>query len=556
MARYSVTRGRRRSASAFNYRGGARWGGILLLVSGLLVGGGGDRVAATAATEPTGDPGVAAAADDIQLDVVRHQLANGMTLLMVERHQAPVVSIMLRYKVGSADEHAGVIGAAHFVEHMLFKGTPTVGTTDYAREVEIEAAQDRIFAELRQARWAAGRLERRHGSAPDSLITRIAALAAEFDRLQVVEREVVLSEEISRIYQRHGAVDDNAGTGYDGTQYYMSLPANRLELWARLVSDQMENPVFREFYAERDVVIEERRRSVSTQPDMTLYEQVIGTAFLAHPYQILWEWESEVANITRAELFDFYRRYYAPNRALLALVGDFDPVATIELIERYFGNIPSQPDPEPVVVEEPEQLGERRLVVEFDAEPRLLMAWHKGAYDHPDEAAFQVLSQVLSRGRTSRFYRQLIDGKQVAQNIDIERFPGSAFLGAQYPEILMVYAEPRAPHTLDDLETAIDEEIARLRTEPVADHVLARVRNNIEADFVRGLESNLGLARQLVAFEAIAGDWSYIHAALDKVRGVTAADVMRAARTHLVDRNRTVGRLHRPAVAVAEETQP
>jgi predicted Zn-dependent peptidase len=217
---------------------------------------------------------------------------------------------------------------------MLFKGTPTVGTTDYQAELGIQAAQDRVFETLRRARWAARGYERRREAVPDSLTARITVLEAAFDSLQVAEREVVLSEEISRIYTRNGVVDDNASTGYDGTQYYLSLPANRLELWARMVADQMETPVFREFFAERDVVIEERRRAVETQPTMTLYEQVIGTAFIAHPYQIMWEWESEVANITRAELYEFYRRYYGPNRAVLGIVGDIDIAETVALTSR------------------------------------------------------------------------------------------------------------------------------------------------------------------------------------------------------------------------------
>ncbi|MGD8396675.1 MAG: pitrilysin family protein [Candidatus Eiseniibacteriota bacterium] len=532
-------------------------GGRLVVACGLLVlvlahGAPLAASSATGAVDPgpavDRDPGAASqpAPAALRLDVQRHRLDNGMTLLLVERHRAPVVSIVLDFKVGSVDEHAGVIGAAHFVEHMLFKGTPTVGTRDRERERTIHAAQDRVAAALTATRRLARQQARRLGAVPDSTRERLAGLGAALDSLLVEERAVTESEVIERLYERNGAVDNNAGTGYDETQYYVSLPANRLELWARLLAEQMESPVFREFYAERDVIIEERHRSVDTQPDLTLYEQVIGTAFLAHPYQIMWEWESEVEHITRQELYDFFRRYYAPNRAVLAIVGDVEPVATIALIERYFGGIPAQPEPEPVVVEEPVQRGERRLVVDFDAEPRLLMAWHKGAYDDPDEATFRVIQQILSGGRTSRFHRHLIEGQRVARTVVVDRFPSSGLLGPLYPELFMVYAEPRAPHTLAELEHAIDLEVARLANEPVEATVLDRARNMIEADFVRGLESHMGLAWQLAAFEAVTGDWRELERAVARVREVTAEDIMRVARTTLVPRNRTVGYLVRP----------
>jgi predicted Zn-dependent peptidase len=491
--------------------------------------------------------------EELSVDVIRHQLPNGLTLLMVERHAAPVVSTYVRFKVGSADEHQGLIGSAHFVEHMLYKGTTTIGTRDYAREVELMAAEDRIFEELRQRRWLAERRERRGEAIPDSLAAQIAGLEAEFDSLRAEQSELIVSEVIDRIYTLNGAVEFNASTGYDGTQYYLSLPANRLELWARITADQMQNPAFREFYAERDVVTEERRLSVDNQPEMKLYEQVIGTAYLAHPYQIMWEWIAEVENITRAELREFYRRYYAPNRAVICLVGDIRPEETIALVERYFGDIPAQPDPEPIVIREPEQRGERRLLVEFDAEPQVFIAWHKVASGHPDDAVFAVIDQILSRGRTSRFYSNLIEGKQVAQTVSVDQYPGDGLLGSAHPGLLMIEGAPRAPHTAAELEEAILEEVTRLTTELVQPEELERVKTNIEADFIRGLRSNIGLAGNLADYEGLAGDWRELMRAPERVRAVTAEDVKRVAAAYLVARNRTVGWLVRPPDADSDQ---
>ena len=510
---------------------------LLLLAAG---------VAAAAAPAPAAP---APAGEEIQLDVVRHRLPNGLVLLVVERHTAPVVSAYLRFAVGSANEHAGVIGAAHFVEHMLFKGTTTIGTRDRPREAELMAAEDRAFDRLRPLRRQAARLATRGEAVPDSLAARIGELEAEAARLGAALAELVLSEEIDRIYQRNGAVELNASTGYDATQYFVSLPANRLELWARITADQMENPVFREFFAERDVVMEERRLRVDNQPDLKLDEQVIGTAYLANPYQIMWEWLSEVENISRPELVEFFRRHYSPNRAVIALVGDVRAADAIALVERYFGAIPAQPEPEPVVVEEPEQKGERRLVVEFDAEPEVTIAWHKTASGQPDDAVFAVIGEVLARGRTSRFYRRLVEGTQVAQDVSADQYPGSGLLGSADPGLFMVRGAPRAPHTAAELEGAILDEVAGLGREPVSAEELERVKTNLEADLIRGLRSNLGLAGALADHEGLGGDWRGLLRAPVRVRAVTAADVMRVARRYLVPSNQTVGWLERPAAA-------
>lgn len=491
--------------------------------------------------------GPALAGEEIRLDVERHRLPNGLVLLVVERRTAPVVSTYLRFAVGSAHEYAGVIGAAHFVEHMLFKGTTTIGTRDRAREAELMAAEDRAFDRLRPLRWQAARVRARGEPVPDSLAARIGELEAEVERLGAAQAELVLSEEIDRIYQRTGAVELNASTGYDGTQYFVSLPANRLELWARITADQMENPVFREFFTERDVVMEERRLRVDNQPELKLDEQVIGTAYLAHPYQIMWEWLSEVENISRPELLEFFRRHYAPNRAVIALVGDVRVADAIALVERYFGAIPGQPEPEPVVVEEPEQKGERRLVVEFDAEPQVVIAWHKLASGHPDDPVFAVIGEILARGRTSRFYRRLVEGKQVAQEVSADQYPGSGLLGSADPGLFLVRGAPRAPHTAEELEGAVLEEVAALGREPVSAEELERVKTNLEADFIRGLRSNLGLGAALADHEGLGGDWRGLLRAPERVRAVTTGDVMRVARQYLVASNRTVGWLVRPA---------
>ncbi|MFH1517021.1 MAG: pitrilysin family protein, partial [Pseudomonadota bacterium] len=325
-----------------------------------------------------------AAAKPVALNVQKHVLGNGMTILVVERHEAPVFSTYIHYKVGSANEWPGMIGAAHLLEHMLFKGTQTIGTKDFRVEGPLLQSEDNLRAQITEEKRKAGLIvfQRSVGIAdvPDNA-ARIAALEEELEDVKKQLDLLVEKNEYEELYSRNGASGFNAGTGYDATTYYVSLPSNRLNLYVEVEADRMTSPVLREFYAERDVVIEERRLKVDNEGETKLFEQLIATAFVAHPYQIFWEWKSEVAELTRPKLIDFYKRYYAPNRMVLSIVGDVDAQEVFRLADEKFGHIPRQPDPAPIVTVEPEQQGEKRVIQRFDAEPYLNIAYHKTSFD-------------------------------------------------------------------------------------------------------------------------------------------------------------------------------
>lgn len=482
---------------------------------------------------------------DIQLDVKRHVLKNGMTILVVERHEAPVFSAYMHYKVGSANEWPGMIGAAHLLEHMLFKGSKTLGTKDYAAEAPLLDREDSLRAQItreqRRARMIAFQREAGIADVPDNA-DLIARLEAELEEVKTKLAELVEKNEYEELYNRNGASGFNAGTGYDGTTYYVSLPANRINLFMTVEADRMTNPVLRELYAERDVVIEERRLRVDNEGPVKLFEQLIGTAFIAHPYQIFWEWKSEVAHLTRPKLIDFHRRYYAPNRMVLAIVGDVTADSVFRMAEEKFGSVPRQPDPDPVVTIEPPQEGERRVDQKFDAEPFLYIAYHKTAFDHPDEVVYSVIHRVLSDGRTSRLYKSLVLDKEVAVHVSTSEFPGSD-AGDLDPNVFVIDAVPKAPAAPSDVENAVYEELERLASVPVDAKELEKVKNRIAADFVWGLYSNLGLAARLAEYEARAGDWRYLHTVQDRLKAVTPDDIMRVARQTFTKDNRTVATL-------------
>jgi len=459
--------------------------------------------------------------------VREHTLKNGMKLLMVERHTSPTVAAWIRFRVGGVDERSDERGVAHLLEHMLFKGTKSLGTTDYAAEKplldQIEATAQQLIAE---------KLKR--DKADKATVER---LQKALDDLEAKAGKYVVKEEFAEIYARNGGVSYNAFTGKDGTTYLISLPANKLELWGAIESDRMKNPVLREFYTERDVVMEERRRSYDTEPENRLWETFLATAFNAHPYgQPIIGWMSDIRNLTRTKAEGFLRSYYAPNNAIVAIVGDIDPDRTIALVERYFGDIPPGTPVPPVAVEEPEQGGEKRVELVADSEPHLLVAYHKPTLVSEDDYVFDVIDMLLADGRTSRLYKKLVQEKQLATDISTFAAPGS-----RYPNLFVIAATPRAPHGIKEVEEAVYEELERLKEDPVSSRELQQILNRLEYEEVRQMVSNGGLARNLTEYEAIAGTWRYLIEHRAKVAKITPADVQRVAKKYLVRENRTVG---------------
>src|SRR5262244_1333053 len=357
--------------------------------------------------------------------VIEHMLANGMTVLMVERHQATVVSINMTFGVGGVNEQVGQTGLAHLYEHMAFKGTRTVGTKNYEKEKPILDELHRVGTELEQRQRELARKSQDRPPSPEDR-SAIEALQKRFTELQDQAGQFVAGNEMALLYQRHGGVGLNAATGKDLTRYMISLPANRLPLWAALEADRMAHPVLREFYKERGVVMEERRLRNDDSPSGLLYETFTSAAFRAHPYGVpTIGWESDILSLTPAATEAFFKTYYGPGRATIGIVGDIDPKEVIALIENTFGKIPPGPPPPQIVTVEPPQRGERRVEVEFDAEPSVAIGFHKPGLGHPDDYVFDVIDELLTDGPTSRLYRQLVrDGRLAASVHSDANYPG------------------------------------------------------------------------------------------------------------------------------------
>jgi len=443
---------------------------------------------------------------------------------MLEKHDVPIVSLRIVYKVGSVNEHPGITGASHLFEHMMFKGTEIFGIKDYDSEKPLLEREDELISKIS--------VEETKGNDADK--EKIKQLEGDLKEVWEKQKELIVKDEMWSIYLKNGATGLNASTGSDATYYYCNLPANRLELWAFMESDRMKNLVLREFYSERDVVMEERRLRTENSPFGLLIEQLNAATYTAHPYG--WPvigWMSDIANMKKAEVSRYFQQYYSPNNAVIVVVGDINPDEVIKLIERYFGDVQSQPPPPDVTTVEPEQRGERRIYVEYDANPILSIAYHKPAVGHPDQYVFDVIEAILSHGRTSRLYKSLIEEKRMAVMAHAYGEP------SKYADTFLFFCTPRHPHTAEDVEEAIYEELERLKTTPVTDRELQKVKNQLEADFIRSLESASGLASKISSYEALS-EWRYINTLVEKTIAVTPEDIMRVANKYFTKTNRTV----------------
>lgn len=469
---------------------------------------------------------------DLEKKVSKTVLDNGITLLVMERHVSPTVSLHIQHRAGAVDEDSGYTGAAHLLEHMMFKGTRTIGTSDYEAESllrrRIEEMEKRL--EITLAAEGAG-----------SEATR--ALEEKMSRLAEEKRGYIRSNEIDRLYREQGGVGLNAATGYDMTSYIVNLPSNSLELWARIESDRLLNPVFREFIQERNVVIEERRQVVDSRPERQLMELFLAAAFIAHPYgRPIIGWPSDIPRIGRNHLRHFFATRYRPSGMVITIVGDVRTDEAISLVRQYFGPLGSDPGPGQAprnITHEPPQRGERRTTLRSNASPHLLLGFHKPAFPAYEDAVFDILELVLAGGRSSRLYRSLVTERGIAASVRAS----NGFPGARYDNLFVIAAEPMAGRDLAELEAALYNELDRLKEEPLTERDLRKAKNRITTDYLRRFDSNSGIARLLSYAETLTGDFRTVTTYLETVESITAEDVMEAASSRFTPSNRTVATL-------------
>ena len=468
---------------------------------------------------------------DFEKRVTEFTLPNGMHFIVVERHDAPVVSFHSYVNAGSVDDPSGETGIAHMFEHMAFKGTESIGTRNYPAEKAALENVERVYDRFQQLQRKAAD---QHGEVDPK---QIEAAAAELEKAIEKANSYEIPNEYDRIVEANGGVGMNASTSEDSTNYYYSFPSNRLELWFLLESQRFLAPVFREFYKERDVVREERRMRVESSPQGQMIEALMSTAFAAHPYKNMpGGWASDIENFRLSEAVKFYKTYYVPGNITIGIAGDVNPAEARRLATKYFGMIPPGPLPSPVRTVEPPQRGEKRVQVIAQTEPYVAMAYKRPDQNSKDDLVLDVLAEVLAGGRTGLLYTELVRDKQMA----LGAFAQSTFPGGKYPSLFLFYLVPNRGRTLEENEKACYEIIERVKTKKLDEETINRVKTKLRAQLIRKLDSNSGLAGELTAYHVAYGDWRRLFTELDEYNKITADDVMRAAKTYLVPETRTV----------------
>jgi predicted Zn-dependent peptidase len=472
--------------------------------------------------------------------VTEFTLANGLHFLVLERHEAPVVSFHSYVNAGSVDDPGGQTGIAHMFEHMAFKGTDSIGTKNWPGERQALEAIEKVYDQLEA--------ERNLGFRADQ--ARIRELEAKLKAAIEKANSYVEPNVYPRLIEENGGVGMNAGTAMDSTMYFYNLPANRAELWFLLESERFLKPVFREFYKERDVVREERRMRVESSPQGKLLEALLATAFIAHPYRNLpGGWASDIEKFRVPDAQRFYRIYYTPANITIGIAGDIRAAAARQLAEKYFGRLPQGPAPPRVRTEEPPQEGERRVLVESPSQPLLMIGYKRPDQNHQDDPVFDVLASILSSGRTGLLYKEMVRDRKIS----LAALAQPAFPQAKYPNLFLLFFMPTPGHTVEENEKAGYEILERLKKDPVDPATLARVKTKLRASLIRQLDSNSGLAQQLTFYYVAYGDWRKLFTGLEEINAVTAADVQRVARQYLVEKTRTVAWTVAPKTAAKGE---
>jgi len=470
------------------------------------------------------------------------KLDNGLTLVICERAEAPVFSFFTLVDAGSAQDPMRATGLAHMFEHMAFKGTDKIGTTDYAAE--------KVALEKVEGAYAAYTNERDKSVNRDE--TKLKQLEQAWKDAIADADKYVKPNEFGKIVEQNGGEDMNAFTNYDETGYHYSLPENRLELWAYLESERFLHPVMREFYKERNVVIEERRMRTDSSPIGRLQEQFIAEAFEAHPYhRPTVGWTADLNHFSATDAQNFFDRYYVPSNMVVTVVGDVKADQAMPILEKYFSRLPSRPKPDEETTTEPPQNSERRVVLREKTQPLYFEGYHRPDYRSKDDAVFDAITDLMSEGRTSRLYRSLVRDKKIASYA--AGFTGMP--GVKYPHLFAFYAVPLPGHTTAEMGDAIHQEIDRLRKEDISDDELKMIKTRAKANLIRGLADNQGLALQLGTYQARYGDWRELFRSVDRIDQVTKADVRRVANATFVDTNRTVGVIESGGGGAPEESE-
>ena len=479
---------------------------------------------------------------DLETRVKKIKLKNGITVVMYKRGIAPTVSLYTKFKVGGSDETLENSGTAHLLEHMLFKGTKKIGTSSYEKE-EKYLLQIRTYGqELDSLNKKKLSLEKANQPIPEDLEKNIEKLSKRLKIMQRYHKKIINSNAISQIYSKNGGVGFNAYTTNDLTNYQISIPANRIELWAKIESERLQNPVLREFYTERNVVQEERRLRVENRGPGILREKYLEAAFgKDHPYGIpVIGYKEKIPFLDIDETYKFFKHYYRPSNMTVAIVGNFDFEPTEKIIRENFENIPNPKEPlKETIAKKTIQEKEKRVQVEHKSGPMKIMGWHKPSSKHADSPIFQFIDYILSGGASSRLYKRLVLKDKLALSVGSWAFDP----GARYDNLFSIFISNQSDANPEEIEKVVLEEIDLLKKQPITENEVEKIKNQLITNYFLELKSNANIADNLSLYETITGDWKNFVYFYQKLSLVKPEDITRVLNEYITNQNMIVGDL-------------
>lgn len=474
-----------------------------------------------------------AAADfsNIKNRVSEFTLDNGLKFILLEDHATPIASFCTYVNAGGSDERIGIWGISHILEHMAFKGTSEIGAKDIKAERKLFARMDALFEQIKREKAQYTPNEE-----------KIKKLDGELKGLADEASKLVRTNEIDTILKRQGGVGLNAGTSADQTMYFFSLPSNRLELWAYLESSRFTDPVFREFYKEREVIREERRVRTDNSPVGRLLEEMQAMAFRDHPYHMsVIGPMSNIETISRRDVENYFRKNYHAGNMVIGVNGDVTPAQLKKMAEKYFSRIPGGERNLRVATIEPPQRGEKALTVYDETQPWLVLGYRIPDRRNEDFLKFSLLNEIFTSGRTSRLQKRLVVNEKKALGL----FSFAGYPGNKYPCLYLLLALPNAGVSTSDLLTAIDQELTRLKEEPVTTEEMESARKRLKVQMMQSMGNDQGLLLTLLTAEVIQGSWGKVFEEYDRIDTISAEEIRDLVKTYLADDQRVVARIEK-----------
>lgn len=458
------------------------------------------------------------------------QLENGLTVIMMNRGNSPTVALYIKFLVGAVDETPEEAGTAHLLEHMLFKGTKHVGTKDFEKEEKYQTQIEVWGTKLDDLKLEKRSLELRGAKVPDQLNQDIEEYSRKLKNLILLQDELIVKNEDSYIYEQNGEVGFNAYTSQDVTNYQIQLPNNRIEVWAKLESDRLKNPILREYYTERDVVIEERRMRTEDSGSGVLRERFFSVAFESHPYRKpVIGYNTGIGFLKIEDTKAFFKKHYTPNRMVISIVGQIDFDETEALIRKYFSDLKPGKPRAPYKIEEKQFLGEKRFQVLFPASPQMMMGWLKPPFPHKSNISFEVLSNILTHGTSSRLYKRLVLDKKMVSSVGA----ANGYPGERYQNYFVFFIRPNKGIKTEDIEEEIWAELKSIEEKGVSAEELEKTKNQMVADFVKTMDDNATIADLFSYYHLLYGDWNSLFQQYQSLLEANSSDIKSVVKEYL-----------------------